>query len=245
MAPFDAVKAQAGDVRYALGATARKTLPQIGPLLHAKDGRPGFSFKFYLHPPDEKNRELVDELHLDNTNIFLIDYKNPKIKSNLFFADIEGTLVPDDSGIWDIGLTVCGTAQLFIDGQLVVDNKTKQRRGESFFGSGTTEETGSARLEAGRKYNLLVRFGSSATASYKPTLGAAPVPSGGVIIGGAKRTNPEEELAKALTLAKEVDQVIICAGLNVSPMNHHHLLIAIRVTGNSPNSKAKASIAHT
>lgn len=225
MTPLDAIQAQAENVRYALGATARKTLPQIGPLLRTQDGRQGYSIKFYLHPPDEENRELVEELHLDDTKILLIDYKNPKIKNNLFFADIEGILVPEEGGIWEFGLLVCGTAQLFIDGQLIVDNKTKQRRGQSFFGAGTVEEIGSINLETGRSYNLLVRFGSSATASYSLSLGAAPVPGGGVSIGGAKRTDPKEELEKAVQLAREVDQVVICAGLNVSHSDCHHLLL--------------------
>lgn len=245
VAPFDAVKAQASDVRYALGVTARKTLPQIGPLLRTQNGRRGFSIKFYLHPPGDKHRELVDELYLDDSNIFLIDYKNLEIKGNLFFADIEGIIVPDEDGIWDFGLLVCGTAQLFIDGQLIVDNKTKQRRGESFFGAGTAEEIGSAVLEAGREHNLLVQFGSSETARYKATLGAAPVPGGGVIIGGARRTNLEEELDKAVRLAKQVCQVIICAGLNVGHTNRHHLLAVITLTRSSPNSKVKATIVHT
>jgi beta-glucosidase len=38
--------------------------------------------------------------------------------------------------------------------------------------------------------------------------------AGGFFLGGIRRMDPSEEIAKAVTLAKAVDQVIICAGLN-------------------------------
>jgi beta-glucosidase len=47
------------------------------------------------------------------------------------------------------------------------------------------------------------------------TQGATSMEKGGFILGGIKRIDSEEELAKAVTLAKEVNQVVICAGLNV------------------------------
>ena len=40
--------------------------------------------------------------------------------------------------------------------------------------------------------------------------------AGGVRVGGTRKTDAKVELKKAINLAKEVDQVVICAGLNVS-----------------------------
>lgn len=172
--------------------------------------------KFYKESHTSTNRTLLDELHVDNTSIFLADWTHPQVENSLYYADSEGTLTPEEDGIWDFGLAVHGTAQLFIDGELVVDNLTHQRSGNSFFGSGTVEERGSIDLKAGRRYNFLVRFGSAPTSNYKMPSGVAPLNGGGLNFGGSPRINPKAEIQKAVKLAKEVNQVVICAGLNVS-----------------------------
>ena len=235
--PLDGIKGQATKVQYTMGAAARKMLPTLGPLLRTSDGKQGFSLKFYLEAHDQPKRELIDELHLQEPNFTLVDYENAKIKDGLFYADIEGELTPDEGGLWDFGITVSGTAQLFIDGKLVVDNKTKQTQGESFFGAGTVEETGSIELEVGKKYSLQVQFGSAPTAVFKRSTGLAPLPGGGLIFGGARHTSPEEELERAVKLAKEVDQVIICTGLGVSHLLNSYINMSFSIMLTTPQAE--------
>jgi beta-glucosidase len=47
---------------------------------------------------------------------------------------------------------------LFVDGKLVIDNWTRQRRGEAFFGCGSEEEKGIVDLKAGVKHRIYVEF---------------------------------------------------------------------------------------
>jgi beta-glucosidase len=48
--------------------------------------------------------------------------------------------------------------KLFVDGQLVVDNWTRQRRGGYFFGCGSEEERGTFQVKAGTKHEIFVLF---------------------------------------------------------------------------------------
>jgi beta-glucosidase len=47
---------------------------------------------------------------------------------------------------------------LYVDGNLVIDNWTRQRRGGTFFGFGTVEERGTCSLEANKKHDIFVEF---------------------------------------------------------------------------------------
>lgn len=212
--PFEGIEVQGNDVRYALGAAGYRRLPDLGSTIKTADGKPGLTAKFFINPPSEKERKQVDQVHVDTSDILLSDYKNPQITSEYFWVDLEGTLTPAETREWLFGVSVSGTAKLFIGGQLVVDNTENQRQGDSFFGSGTVEEVGSINLDAGKTYQVLVQFGSSATSNMKTT-GATVMAGGGVRVGGTVKTEAQDEIDKAVKLAKEVDQVVIIAGLSV------------------------------
>ncbi|KAK8233487.1 beta-glucosidase [Phyllosticta capitalensis] len=211
--PFEGIEVQGNDVRYALGAAGYRRLPDLGSTIKTADGKPGLTAKFFINPPSEKERKQVDQVHVDTSDILLSDYKNPQITSEYFWVDLEGTLTPAETREWLFGVSVSGTAKLFIGGQLVVDNTENQRQGDSFFGSGTVEEVGSINLDAGKTYQVLVQFGSSATSNMKTT-GATVMAGGGVRVGGTVKTEAQDEIDKAVKLAKEVDQVVIIAGLS-------------------------------
>lgn len=107
-----------------------------------------------------------------------------------------------------------GTAQLFVDDKLVVDNKENQKKGQAFFNTGTVEEVGSVRLEAGKKYNVRIEFGSGKTRTYTEQDGVDFVGNGAIAFGVAKAIGPEGEIKKAVELAKSVDKAIVVIGLN-------------------------------
>lgn len=200
-------------VNYSLGASLDKNLPDVALDLTTSEGKPGFSATFYREPKDAESRTVLEELHMETSKVFLADFKSPNLKPNeiLFYADFEGYYTPTESGTYTFGCSCLGTAQLFIDGKLVVDNKTKQTKGDAFFlGMGTREETGEFDLEAGKKYQIKIEFGTAPTSE----IGRAYKEAGGVYFGFKMKTTAEEELAKALELAKTSDKVIICAGLS-------------------------------
>ncbi|KAE9375366.1 glycoside hydrolase family 3 protein [Stipitochalara longipes BDJ] len=211
--PFDGISAQlTSPPSYTAGCYAHKELPLLGTLLKTDKGAPGVTFRAYNESPSVKERELCDEIVLDKTEFLLMDYNNPKLNT-LWYADIEGYLTAEEDSDFELGLGVYGAAKLFVDGKLLIDNDTKQTKGTLFFHCGTVEEKGILSVKKGQKYHIKVEF-ASAPAS-KLDQGSNVLFGGGAArIGGAKVIDADKEVKHAAELAKDADQVIICAGLN-------------------------------
>lgn len=213
--PFEGISSIAKDIRYSLGCYSYKQLPLLGPHLRTSDGKVGVIFRAFTDPPTVANRQPVDEIQLVDTNMYLVDYYHPKL-SNLYWAEVHGSFTPEEDGVYEFGLTVFGTGKLYLDDELLVDNETVQRSGGSFFNVGTVEEIGSRKLKAGQSYRLRVDFASGVMSKLSDADGVVSFGGGGIRIGGARAISPQEEIDKAVQLAKEVDQVVLCVGLNVS-----------------------------
>lgn len=212
--PLDGIsKACTGEVSFVQGAYGHKELPLLGQLLRTEDGQVGYKFRVFTEPATSKGRKPVDELHMTTTSAFLADYQHPKIHGDLYYVTMEGYLEPTESAIWDFGVTVAGTGLLYIDGELVVDNKTVQRQGTSFFGIGTLEERGSKYLEAGKRHKILLEYGTAPTSNLK-VHGAVSFGPGGLRLGGCPRIDPESAIHEAVELAAKTEQVVVCVGLS-------------------------------
>lgn len=211
--PFEGVTAQTkGEVQFSQGAYSHKDLPLIGHLLKTDDGKTGFKFRVYDEPASNAQRELLHELHLVTSMGFLMDYRHPKIKSFLYYVDMEGYFTPEEDGIYDFGVVVVGTGKLLVDDEVVVDNTKNQRLGSAFFGNGTVEEKGSKELKAGQSYKITLQFGTAPTSDID-TRGVVIFGPGGFRFGAARRTTQEELVTKAVELASKADQVVLFAGL--------------------------------
>lgn len=209
--PFEGIEALAtSGVEFAQGAYGFKMLPQLGKELVA-DGKPGFTLRFFNDPPTSETRTLLEERHLDNSDIFFLDYDHPNLNP-LWYAEASGDYTAAESGTYDFGLCVQGTGRLYIDGKLLVSNVENQRPGPSFLGSGTLEETGSKELVAGQTYRITVQWGCAKTSTRK-TPGTVDFGHGGLRFGGCIRLDVDQAIEAAAKLAASVDQVIICAGL--------------------------------
>ncbi|KAH8694614.1 glycoside hydrolase superfamily [Ilyonectria robusta] len=202
VSPFDGISnCLSTEPQYTVGCYAHKELPILGPsLTTTKSGStPGVTFRSYTEPPSVENRKAVDEISLTKTDMLLLDYKRPAITSPLWYADL--------------GLCVYGTAKLYVDSKMVIDNETAQRQGSVFYGCGTVEEKGIIQVTKGASYHIKVVFASAPTNK----LGAGGVVrfgGGGIRIGGCPIMDPKMEIEKAKIMAEKADQVIICAGLN-------------------------------
>ena len=212
--PLEGAEAACKNVKYTLGAPGWKSLPLLSQRAKTADGKRGLDMKVYLDPPSNSSRTPFDHLHLTKSDALLVDYTHPKKPANdLFYAEITGTVTPEETTEFEFSLSVAGTAKLFVEGKVVVDNETKQHPGDSFFGSGTREETGRIKLEKGKSYNVLITFGTAPTMTIKSG-GATSFGAGGFRIGCERVIDYAEELKRAVSLAKEVDQVVLCMGLN-------------------------------
>jgi beta-glucosidase len=211
--PLDGIKSKCANVQHELGAPGWKRLPLLSRLAKTPDGRSGLIMKVYLDPPSKPDRQAIDELLIKDTNVMMFDYKNPQLPTHLFYSDIDCVFTPDETAEYEFSCSVAGTAKIYVDGELVVDNATKQVPGDSFFGVGTRDEIGTIKLEAGRSYNLHTEFGSLPTLTYKKE-GVTAFGAGGVRIGVHRKLDMDTEIARAVELARTVDQVVIATGLN-------------------------------
>ncbi|KAH8601980.1 glycoside hydrolase family 3 protein [Bisporella sp. PMI_857] len=212
--PFDAISEQLkSPPEYTVGCYAHKELPLLGHQLKTDKGEPGITFRAYNDPPSVKGREIADEIILTKTELLMMDYYCAKLKDPLWYADIEGFFTAEEDGEFELGLGVYGTANLYVDGDLIIDNSTKQTKGTMFFSCGTIEEKGILPIKKGQIYGFKVEFASAPSCKLDPGSNTL-FGSGAVRLGGAKVISPEEEIKHAAALAKDSDQVIICAGLN-------------------------------
>lgn len=200
-------------VEHSLGAYLDKALPDIGSLLTTDDGQKGITAKFFKVPPNTPGRKAFDSIRSDTSRIFLTDYKSAELPAGeqLYYVDFEANFTPDETATYEFGCSCLGTAQMFLDDKLIVDNKTKQVKGDAFFlGMGTREERSLVKLEKGKKYKLRVEYGTRPTSQiiteYQET--------GGVYFGAEIKITDEEALDRAVELAKKADKVIMVVGLS-------------------------------
>lgn len=203
---FEAVLSKCEHVRYSVGAHVQKALPLLDSFMLHPDGRPGFRFRAYDKPLTDPERRLLDELHLTNSEMLLADYRIPGCEGPELHIDIDGTFIPSEDGRYDFGLIVHGTGQLFLDGQLVVDNTTDQKPGTAFFGFGTVEEQGTVEVVKGRRYQLHVQFTAPG--------GLKKLSNGGIRIGCCKHIDAAAAIDDAARLAAQTEQTAVFVGLN-------------------------------
>ncbi|RDW62424.1 beta-glucosidase-6 [Coleophoma cylindrospora] len=210
--PFDGISSKLKqEPAYTVGCYGHKELPLLGAQLKNAEGKPGIDMRFYNEPPTVKNRQVIDQLSIVRTDMFLVDYSHPLLNEE-FYATVEGTFTAEEDGDYEFGLIVWGKGNLYVDGKLVIDNSTKQTQGTTFFGSGTIEEKATMPIKEGQSYHVLLEYSSSSTSTLKPEVLASR--GGAIRLGGAMVLDPKAEIKKAVALAGEFDQVIICAGLN-------------------------------
>lgn len=211
--PFDGIKEKLeSEPEYTVGQYSHKMLPPLGFSTKSTKGNPGMTMKIYNEAPDVKNRKPFQELEIPKTDIFLVDFHHPDLKSELFYATVEGSLTAEEDCTYELGLVVVGSGNLYVNGELTIENTTRQTLGDAFFGGGTVEEKGFYKMQKGKAYDIKVEFGSTPTSKLSDQ---AVLNRGGAIrIGGCKVLDPKAEIERAAALAKDADQVIVCAGLS-------------------------------
>ncbi|KAK5133616.1 hypothetical protein LTR08_007564 [Meristemomyces frigidus] len=220
ISPWDGVKEKVTDsskMEHAIGCYSHKELPLISNQLTLSsdpNSKQGLTFRAYNDPASAGDgREVADEIELNSALAMMMDYYNPKLKSDLWYATVEGFFHAERSGEYELGLCIYGTGKLYVDGKEMVDNETKQTQGTVFYGCGTVEETGKVQMEKGKTYHIKLEFASAATSKLDGD-GIVRFGGGGFRIGGAWVLSMDDTIAEAARMAKDAEQVVICAGLN-------------------------------
>ncbi|KAI0053793.1 glycoside hydrolase family 3 protein [Auriscalpium vulgare] len=220
VSPYDGIVNALGkdvEVTYSEGARAFMTLPSLDFDLVTDKGERGWFGTWHKHESDE-SMVVVEEPFatrvIDETRIF-VSLSAPEGITTRWTLRLRGQLKPREHDTkFQFGLTVSGRAKLWVDDKLVIDNWTRQRRGEEFFGNGTLEETGIVDLKAGKAHSIYVEFCNVRGPADSDPDEALMDANAGVRLGGAEVQNPDEVLESALKLAKDADAVIAVVGLN-------------------------------
>ena len=215
--PYEGIANKLGsEPPYSVGSYSHVSLPGFAHLSkNPSTGDKGMHITFYHGAPGEADRKPFDQFDTMTSFHIMFDYIHPEITSqSTFYADFESLYTPEETGDYEFGLVVVGTALLYVDDQLVVDNKTKQTHGQSFFNTGTIEETGKIHLEKGKEYKIRIEFGSTSTYTLKDRDGVDFSSNGAISFGCARVIDTQEEILKAAELARSVDKAIVVIGTN-------------------------------
>jgi beta-glucosidase len=209
--PFEAIKERAkAEVHFSQGIYNHFELPLLGTKMRTKSGKAGYDMLIYSGPPEAMpTRRLLDSYELLNSCGFFFNYPDKSLRE--FSIDIKGSFTPDKTGIFDFGLSVQGTANLYVDGALIIDHTQQQKKADGFFRNGTVEEVGSMYVEAGRSYQILCRWNSPKASTVLGTDDQAFKP-GNIRLGGCHRLDVDDAISSAAELASKIDQVVVLAG---------------------------------
>jgi len=205
--PFDGIVARAGkriSVRYELGCTNHKLLPLLDTSL-LRAGTQGVEHGYtveYFNGDDLVGTPVGQET---KTTSEFQWFNNPEalpagVDSEKFSARITARFTPQESGPHTFALVSAGLSRLFIDGQEVIDNWTKQVPGDTYFGGGSTEVEAVVALEAGREYRFRLEYARAGSVLISAVrLGCLP-------------PIPADAMERAAALAATSDVAIVCAG---------------------------------
>lgn len=106
--------------------------PRLDNQLTTESGESGWTLTLYSHDDQD---DLIDKpvasLRVSETFVYLVGLGYNGL-STRFTAKFKGKLVPREKDEhFKFGLTVLGKSKLYVDGKLVIDNWTRQIRGQS------------------------------------------------------------------------------------------------------------------
>lgn len=216
VSPIKGIQEKVGpeNVVFNIGAYNHRYSPSLKHELYHENSN-GTLFKVFNDPPEVEDRVPFDTLVLKDISYFRMnDYEHPDLKSDVFYAELSSLFVPEFDGEYEFGLAVFGTAKLYIDGELIIDNSTSQESGDSFYGLGTPEIKGKFKTQKGKSYKLQIQFGSGATSEVVKGANKTFYGGGGLIFGGSVVIDSERAIADAAKNAKSFEQVVVITGLN-------------------------------
>lgn len=200
--PFQGIRSAAGErvqIRYAPGCANHKLLPlfDVEALLAGSEGAEhGLLVEYFNsdHPIDEPVWQEI----IRSTEIQWSSKMPGDVDASQFAVRATARFIPQESGAYILGLVSAGLSRLSIDGREVIENWTKQKRGDTYYGAGSTEVQATVQFEAGRSYLLSLEY-----------VGSAPLAA---VHLGCFQELPADAIERAAALAANSDVAIVCAG---------------------------------
>jgi beta-glucosidase len=197
--------------------SAYRMLPSLDFDIFTAGGQRGWMASWHKHAGDESMSVLPDPHFvglMDETRIF-VSLSAPPGLTRRWTCRLRGQLKPRTRDCaFKFGLTVAGRARLHVDDVPVIDNWTRQRRGEEFFGCGSEEVVDVVQLNAGVAHDIYVEFCNVRAPADGDEDEAVMDANAGLRLGGAEVSDPDALVDGAVQLAREADVVIAVVGLN-------------------------------
>jgi beta-glucosidase len=232
VSPFDGIQVALGDqveLRYAIGCTNHKQMPSLDSRMLTSSAGEGMAISYF------NNLELAGEpVHhaRGGAEIVWLGHVAPGIESTNFSARFEATFTPTESGLHNLSLTSAGRTRLFIDDQLTIDNWTSQTRGDSYFGTGSSEVVARVPLQSGQAYQLRLEYSASGTSLL-----------GGLRLGYLPPIT-DESINEAAELAAGADVAVVFVGLNGDWESEGHDRADMELVGRQNELVAKVAAAN-
>jgi beta-glucosidase len=200
VSPFDGIVAQVGErlrIGYAFGCGNHRLLPRLDPSL-----LDGADFAIDYFSSLDLSGAPFSTTTVTSSEQFWIGDIAPGVTATSFSARLRTTLTPRDRGTHTFGLMSAGLSRFLIDGEIVLDNWSRQAPGLDYFGFGSSEVKATLDLIAGRSYELAVEYST----------GDAPGPK--AVRLGYLPPVTADMIAEAAALAAASDVALLFVGLN-------------------------------
>ena len=215
--PFESLKTVVGEavqLGYEIGCTNHKILPKLE--ARAVNGN---TFKLEYFNNHELSDETIHSENLKSGELLVFGEIAPGVNPAEFSARLSASFTPDSSGTHQFSLVSVGKSRFLVDGRMIADNWTKQIKGESYFGFGSTEVIGSIKLEAGKTYNLSLEYNNS------------DVPLFAAFRLGYLPPIASDAIERAATLAAHSDVALVFVGTNGDWESEGHDRTSLKLPG--------------
>jgi len=205
VAPYDAIAAVVADeveLAYQIGCTNHKLLPRLDVAMvqPASGTQRGLEVAYFNNPDLDGEPAYVS--HTASAEQAWLGEVAPGVQPRNFSARFTAVFTPQESGKHTFGLSSAGLSKLFVDDRQLIDNWSQQTRGDSYFGTGSTEVSAPIELVAGRDYRLRLEYSSrGATLLAGVRLGYLPPVA-------------DDSIERAASIAAKADAALVFIGLN-------------------------------
>ena len=196
--PLEGIRSSCGAeiaVRYERGCTNHKVLPPVDARLVPS----GFEVEYFDNPDLSGDPALTK--HSSRIDLIWEGRIEPKVDPEIHSVRFTGTFTPMENGAYTLSLTSAGRSRLFIDGTEMIDNWTRQTRGDSYFGAGTAEVKAQLEMREGEEREIRIEYCRS-----NPFIAGIRV--------GALLPVPDDLIDRAAAVAEEADAAVVVVGLD-------------------------------
>jgi beta-glucosidase len=145
------------EVRYELGCTNYKLLPLLSDEQIEQPDGAGQGLTIEYFNTLDLSGDVVWRTTTSQAEHMWFDQVGQGVAAS-FSARFRTRLTPNEDGEYYFSLVSAGLARLLVDGLLIVDNWDAWQPGDTYFGAGSAEVIGTADLQAGQSYNIVIEF---------------------------------------------------------------------------------------